>query len=165
MLEYFQTMFQLAINLQPQGLFFWFAVYFLLACLYSLVYQARIRRWKETAGILLSTNLVNSGGTAPVKSDQEYRLNAVYTYTVDGQTYQGTRVSPWVFMASHNLRRILNYQKRQIAHGSDGDVAVYYNPARPQKSFLVKPGIVGMIVTMLLGFTPALLYYSKWVAN
>jgi hypothetical protein len=45
-------------------------------------------------------------GAAIILADQDYRADALYTYQLEGKTYQGKRISPWVIVASHNAQRI-----------------------------------------------------------
>lgn len=58
------------------------------------------------AGKLVGFDLENFGADA-VKSDQEYIPKALYQYTVANVQYAGTRVSPWVFVVSHNAKFVL----------------------------------------------------------
>jgi len=161
-LNYIQKMWQLAMNGDVQGIWFWGALYFLLLCAYSLIYQLRTRRWPSTQGELASLGIEKSGATTRVKSDQEYVSNSLYRYRVDGEEYEGVRISPWVFVASHNVQTVLKKQLESVQRESDGRVKVFYNPKNPRKSFLILPGPAGIAVTAVLGLCPMLLYWMKF---
>jgi hypothetical protein len=153
-----QAMWHSMVQGQLQGIWFWGAAYFVLMGGLSLVVQWRTRRWPCTAGILAQSGLERWGGPAWSRSDQAYLANARYRYQVAGQVYPGHRVSPWVFVASHNARFVLDRQLKGIQKNPDGSVKVFYNPGRPHKSFLILPGIPGMGVSAALAVGPFLLY-------
>ena len=89
---------------------------------------------------------------------------SLYTYTVDGKEYQGRRVSPWIMITSHNMLGILKYQLKHVQRFDNGKVKVFYSPQNPQKSYLVKPGIKGQILTVIFALIPIALYWSKYHA-
>jgi len=72
---YFQEMWQLTIEGKAQGIFFWFSVYMLIVCIYSLVLQIRMRFWPSTHGELVKLELDRFGASI-TKSDQDYKANA-----------------------------------------------------------------------------------------
>lgn len=124
--------------------------FFLLtfANLASIIYQIRVRSWPATTGELLMSATETFGVTEAHPSNVNY-VNAVsYGYTVDSKSYVGRRLSPWAIVATHNLKAILENQLKGLA--KDGRLAVFYNPAKPQKAFLKQPGVLGIFVT--LGF-------------
>lgn len=96
------------------------------------------------------------------KSDQDYVTSAQYRYVVNGKEYEGHRVSPWVIVSSHNMRSVLKRQLNSVQLSSDGKVTVYYKPLRPEKSFLIKPGIKGQIFTAFLATIPFALYWVRY---
>ena len=53
MLDYLQTMFDLALRKELQGLHFWATVYVLVVLLGTLWHVLRVRRWPSTQGQLL----------------------------------------------------------------------------------------------------------------
>ena len=89
-------------------------------------------------------------------------LDALYEYEVDGTSYENSRISPWVIVASHNLRSILHRQLNRISVGPDGKIAVFYNPQHPEKSVLIKPGAVGRLITLTIGIAPITLYAARY---
>ena len=162
MINYLQDMWQLASEGERQGVFFFASVYTFLVLGYSFYRQRLTLQWPATRGVLHSARLARFGGPEWQLSDQDYRTDALYEYTVAGETYQGKRVSPWVIVASHNARFILQRQLNKIDRHEDGQVTVFYDPKRPAKSFLIKPGKVGMIFTAALAIAPLLLYWLSF---
>ena len=161
-LEYIEVMFQLALNGNTQGIFFWAAVYVFLVCLYSLVYQLRINRWPGVIGKLTNIGVQKFGSTARTIAEQDYVAGSCYQYQVDETRYQGSRVSPWSVVASQNMRRILVMQLKSVGKLPDNQVTVYYNPRKPEKSFLIKPGLKSQLFTAVLTCLPIVLYWLKY---
>ena len=158
---YFQEMWQLAVNGQTQGVFFWFALYMFIVCFYSLVFQIRTRYWPFVQGELVEFGL-EKFGTAMVKSDQNYVSKALYNYEVSGVNYEGARVSPWLMLVSYNLRFIIEKQMSYIQRSSDGKVKVFYNPNNPKKSFLIIAGKMGIGITLIISVLPLISFYYKY---
>ncbi len=163
MIQYLTDMWFLALQGEAQGIYFWAAVYALAICSYSLFYQTRIRCWTSTIGDLADASLDKFGGTDVVAGDQQYKSRALYSYCVGDQSFEGKRVSPWIVVASANARFILQSQMSKIQSPEPGKVVVFYNPKRPQKSFLIKPGIVGQLVTAALALIPLLSYFYNYL--
>ncbi|MEM6794502.1 MAG: DUF3592 domain-containing protein [Acidobacteriota bacterium] len=161
---YLENIWQLTQAGKLQGIWFCAAAYWLLVCGWSVVYQIRIRRWPSTEGVLESASVEEFGGSEIVRSDRDYRLESSYTYRVSGVDYSGSRVSPWVFIASNNLGFILRWQLNQVKITSPAGVTVFYNPKRPEKSFLIAPGRAGIAFTLLLAVAPALGYLDRFHA-
>lgn len=130
------------------------------ACLYSIFYQLRLRSWPSTPGQLLKADTREFGAAKLVPAETDY-INAVaYEYAVNGEDYLGKRFSPWVVVASHNLKFLLEKQQEGFEAGQT--VSVYYNPRKPAKAFLKRPGIVGLAVTAVFTLgcfaTPVLIF-------
>lgn len=155
-------MFQLASAGRLQGIWFWAALYAFVVCTYSLVFQIRTRYWANTKGKLTSLDINTFGAREWSLSDQEYVGQALYAYTVNGIHYDGTRISPWLFVASHNAKIILHKQLSKIQQYPDGKVKVFYNHKNPRKSYLILPGKIGITVTLVLSILPAILFYVKY---
>lgn len=158
MIDYIKAMFDLALDGDKQGFLFFICLYALVVCGYSVLFQLRVARWPEAKGALLQGGVSKIGGTEPVRSNQEYVASALYEYSVDGTLYQGKRVSPWVMVASHNAKFLLEKQMRGIQRDADGGVSVFFNPNNPKKSYLIKPGKLGIAFTLSLAVGPMLLY-------
>ncbi len=149
MLETLTEVIQAALKGDEQSLFLIAAVYMLLVCGYSVFYQVRMSRR-------------TFGARERVLGDQDYVADALYEYEVDGTPYENSRISPWVIVASHNVRFLLHRQLNRITLGPDGEIAVYYNPQRLEKSVLKKPGAVGQLITMTIGIAPTALYAARY---
>jgi hypothetical protein len=157
-----QTMWEQLWQGEVQAIVFWGAVYCFVVGLFSLVYQLRIRRWPVASGVLAKAGVQRWGGPEWVQSDQQYSLDAAYVYRVDGRVYEGHRVSSWVMVASHNARFLLESQLKGVQRHADGTVSVFYNPKRPHKSYLIRPGMVGLLVTWILIVGPAFYYWQRF---
>ena len=164
MVEYLSAMWALAADGDKRGIVFFAALYCLLLLSYSAVYQLRIMTWPSTTGVLVNRGARKVGGTHLVTSRQEYAASALYEYCVNGEHYQGSRVSPWVMIVSHNAKFLLDRQLARIRSNNDGGVAVFFNPRNPKKSFLVLPGKTGLAVTIALALLPILLYWFAYHA-
>ena len=159
---YFQDMWRFAVEGQAQGVWFWAAFYTFIVCLWSLIFQLRTRYWPCTPGELAEIGARKFGATDRVKSDQDYVTNALYKYHVSGVDYTGTRISPWIIVASHNARFVLQKQLSFIQRYPDGRVKVFYNPANPRKSYLIIAGKPGICITLLLVTLPMVSYYFSY---
>ncbi|WP_371379351.1 hypothetical protein [Thalassotalea aquiviva] len=157
--EYFLSMWSLAIEGEKQGILFYATLYTSVLLCYSTVYQLKIRSWPSTKGSLVNRNISNWGAKEWATSDQNYVVNALYKYKVGQQEYVGKRVSPWIIIASHNMKFVLEKQLNGIQKEEDGSIRVFFNPKRPQKSFLIKPGNIGLIFTLGLAVIPMLAYW------
>jgi hypothetical protein len=151
-----------AANGDEQSIFLLGAIYILLICGYSVVWQIRMNSWPHVTGHLERLGLRKFGATEWAVSDQEYVSDALYTYRVDGIDYKGKRVSPWAMVASHNLRSLLRLQNKGVDVHRGDEVTVYYNSAKPGKSFLVRTGLVSQIITAMVGFGPLLFYVARY---
>ena len=137
-----------------------FAVYFLAMGALSLRYQFRMKTWPRGRGKLLQSRMAHVAGFEWNPGNKMYATDALYEYQVDGQTYQGQKVSPWVMVASHNVKFVLQKQLDRIEVGSGNEVAVYYNPKNPSRAVLIKPGTLGMAVTVSMALFPLVLYMT-----
>ncbi|GAA6183361.1 MULTISPECIES: DUF3592 domain-containing protein [Alteromonadaceae] len=164
MIEYTKEMWGLASEGEKQGVLFFVVFYLLIVCLYSFIKQILIRQWPVAKGTLLTASVEQSGVPQILLSDQEYKVNSLYAYQVSGKVYQGKRVSPWIIIASHNAKFILKTQLNKIKKNEDGSVNVIYNPKAPAKSYLLKPGVIGMVITFGIAVIPLLLYFQEYCA-
>ena len=154
MIEYAQHMWELAAEGKPEGILFVAALYLLAVCTWSLIGQLRMRRWPSVEGVLLDAGTRKIGGGAWNLSDQEYANKVRYDYVVNGVSYQGNKLSPWIIQASHNLKVVLRRQLQKVGVAEDGRVTVYYNPRNPGKSVLIKPALFGIVFTAGLAYLP-----------
>ncbi len=137
-----------------------FAIYTLLMCAYSIWYQLRLQAWPETRGKLINRGLAHVAGFEWDPGDKLYATDALYEYQVDGQTYQGQKISPWVMVASHNVRSVLWKQLSRLEVGPENTVSIYYNPQKPAQAILIKPGNIGIAITVCIALLPLVLYFT-----
>ncbi|WP_077340242.1 DUF3592 domain-containing protein [Pseudocolwellia agarivorans] len=163
MIEYTINMWELAAEGDKQGVLYFVVIYALVVCLYSLIRQVLIKQWPVTKGVLQNASVKKSGDAELIVSEQNYKVDSLYTYQVCEKEYQGTRVSPWIIVASHNAKSLLTKQLSYIQKNEDGTVNVFYNPKKPKKSYLVKPGLFGMVVTLALAVLPLFLYLHEYL--
>lgn len=161
-MNYIQEMWRLALEAEPQGVLFWAAVYTFVVCSYSVLFQIRTRSWPVAEGELVQAGVRMFGPRDLVLSNQDYVSKALYHYRMSGVVYEGTRVSPWIFVASYNMRFILEKQMSSVQQCPNGKVKVFYNPKKPQKSYLIIAGKVGIVITSLIGLAPIVLYVFKY---
>ncbi|MDJ0818797.1 MAG: DUF3592 domain-containing protein [Desulfobacterales bacterium] len=137
-----------------------FALYFLMMCAFSVRYQLRMKAWPKTRGKLLHSRMEHVAGFEWDPADKLYATDAIYEYQVDGKIHQGKKVSPWVMVASHNARFVLQKQLSRIEVGPGNEVCVYYNPNKPSQAVLIKPSNLGIAVTVLFALFPLALYLT-----
>ncbi len=146
---------------EPESWLLAFAVYSLIVGFYSLMCYLRISRWPSVVGKLESAG-VEGWTPSAVVSDRNYGAEVSYRYQIGGDDYRGSRLSPFLVVASHNLRFLLRHQMKGIEACAGGGVRVLYNPSRPEKSYLVAPNAVGYATIASVMFLPtvAYLFYS-----
>ena len=162
MIEYFHEMYLMAIAGEKQGILFWICLYALVIVGYSVIFQFRVRKWPSTNGILIQSGIKKFGYTEWSTSDKQYRVDALYRYTVEGEEYQGKRISPWLIIVSHNARFVLRKQLAGIKRNPGDTVEVIYNPKNPHKSYLIRPSVVGLLVTICITIAPMMLYLQSY---
>jgi hypothetical protein len=162
LINYLKEMWSLALQGKGQGILFWVAFYMFVILAYSLLHQIKIASWPSTSGNLLKSGVRKFGNKEWAKSNQEYVVSALYSYVINGKEYQGHKISPWVFVASHNLKYFLEKQLRSVHELPNGKVMVFYDPKKPEKSFLIKPGLKGQIITAMLAIIPFVVYWVKY---
>lgn len=152
----------LALKGDTQSVFFLVAAYSFILLFYSFIYQVRVSRWPTTTGVLDEGRISEWGAHQRQRGNQNFKLFAACRYEVAGITYDGSRVSPWLVIASANARFLLSKQLNSISRKNENAVLVYYNPRKPKRSFLVKPGRSGMFTTIVLACLPAILYVAEY---
>ena len=113
------------------------ADYFFICSIYGLLYWRHVQAWPQVSGKLVNS-AVDSIGLNMRADEVTYVAKVQYQYNVDGQQYEGKRLSPIQIIASTNMRALLRWQMRYITYLDNGEVAVFYNPKKPQKSYLIK---------------------------
>ena len=133
--------------------------------------------WQQTAVEVVDSGMTHtSQRTRSGASNTLSKLNVVYSYEVDGQSYTGTRVR--IFENHSNIdeayTRELNKKLRL------NEATAYYNPAKPEQSILdprFTPGhaallgwlattfmILGMVIISLAGKAGMAVFYAYMVA-
>ncbi|MEM7636247.1 MAG: DUF3592 domain-containing protein [Pseudomonadota bacterium] len=135
------------------------AAYFALMGLISLTYQVRILSWPMINGTLVRSDLSRWGASTRA-DEQDYEAEVTYHYRVDGKHYEGKRLSPWYMLVSANMRFLLRWQLAGITRLTQEEVAVFYNPSAPKKSYLIKPGKAGLCVTAAMVVLPIIYLIS-----
>lgn len=162
MIDYLQHMWQLARDGQSQGVCFFIVLYVSALSLWTLLRLWRIRRWPVVRAQLLSLGREAFGHDA-IRSEQQYTASALYRYEVDGREYQGSEISAAVkILASGAAARLPDQLLRQVNAGDDGTVEIRYNPARPQHSYLLRPGRIALLLYALGAFGLPLWYWYAW---
>lgn len=106
----------------------------------SIIGCIHIRRWPQTKGVLLEDGVTSFG----THTERTYHARVRYEYYVDGKRHIGSRLSPTFISATGT--RIAQWQKSGIQRHGSGGVTVFYSPARPHKSYLIKPSLTTIIV-------------------
>jgi len=129
-----------------------FLIYIMIMGLISLTFCLRIRFWPVTTGQLLSEGLDEMSPSMRA-DEQNFQADLRYKYYVDGTDYEGLRLSPTNIMASYNMRFLIHRQLRGVTRLAGDNVEVYYNPSKPRKSFLIRPGksIFAILAVMIIG--------------
>ncbi len=161
-IDFVQTMWALALAGEIQGIWFFTAIYCFVLCSYSTLRQISNLNWHSTWGSLTRLQVDKFGAGEWAKSDQNYASSALYEYKVDGKNYTGKRISPWIFVVSHNAKFVLERQLKGAEIDNNGRVKVFYNPKNPQKSYLILPNIPGIVITLAIAIVPMISFYFKF---
>jgi len=116
------------------------------ACVYSLFFQYRVWHWPHVWGVLGVAGKKQTLSSGTSMADRQYVARVSYTYDVDGQAYEGHRLSAMQVEASHNARAVLDAQLKGIER-QDGRVKVYYKPGNPAKSYLIRGSLTQVVLT------------------
>ena len=162
MIEYLQQMVDMALRKELQGIHFWATVYVLFVLAGSLWHVLHVRSWPITRGRLIRLGIRQFGASELSPANQAYVPDALYTYEVGGQVYQGREISVWKMSASGILKDSAALLPRQVQADESGVVRVYYNARRPHKSLLLRPGWVSLtflwgLIALVAGF-----YIWRW---
>ncbi|MEP1445910.1 MAG: hypothetical protein ABJK37_07355 [Paraglaciecola sp.] len=161
MFDYISNLWDLALQGDRQGIWFWASVYTFLVCGYSALFQSLIRTWPSTIGHLINLGVDRFGSDISV-SEQDYKAYALYSYQIAGKTFQGKRISPWIIVASHNAQFLLRKQLSKVETFADNGVRVFYKPSNPAKSWLILPSKFGITMTIVISMLPALSYWLEF---
>jgi len=141
------------------------AGYFVLMGVWVLTRNMRVHHWPYVAGKMVAAH--TGTGHKPVENfttrdrvfDRTITNWVEYEYSVDGVTYAGTRVSFTQIRGNLAAKPLLKRQMNRISWLENGDVKVFYNPAKPHQSVLIKPKKINYIAglaAILIGLAVAL---------
>lgn len=132
----------------------------------STLFEAhQISSWPMVDGMVTETTLQKSSG----KSSTE-RVTATYTYTYNGTTYIGDRVS--LHTGSDNIGTFHGdtYAQLKLSKERGAPIQVYVNPEHPEQSILfptIRWGVVGLYSLMgtLFGLVGFGMLYAVWYSK
>lgn len=136
-------------------------VYFAMMGFISLALLLRIRSWPMVPGRLVHSSL-NPMSPSMRADEVNYSVYLKYNYVVDGVKYEGKRLSPTYIVASANIRFLLTWQMSGITKVENEEVAVYYKPSNPIKSYLIKPGKITLICLIAIIMLPLIFWYPPF---
>lgn len=162
MIDYLLQMWALLHAGERQAVLFFIMLYASTISLWTLQRLWRIRHWPVSRGQLLSLGREHFGHDS-LRSEQAFTAAALYRYQVDGLEYEGREISAAVKMvASGAAARLPDQLLRRVNAAADGTVEIRYNPARPQHSYLLRPGNTTLLIYALGSFGPPLWYWCAW---
>ncbi|WP_239078388.1 MULTISPECIES: DUF3592 domain-containing protein [Deefgea] len=161
--SYLESIFVLTKAGDIQGIAFWAVAYSWLIAWGTLHIYWRVRHWPSVIGRIEQLEVRAFGAAEWVQSEQDYIADSCYLYEVKGVEYSGSRIAPWQLSASHNLRGIVQGQVSAVPVQPDGKVRVYYSPKRPNKSYLVRPGWLSLLIAHLIYIVPTYWYLQRFV--
>ncbi len=160
--SYLESIFVLTKAGDIQGFAFWAVAYCWLIGWGTLIVYWRVRHWPSVMGVIEQLELRAFGAAELVQSEQDYIADSRYRYEVKGVEYFGSRIAPWQISASHNLRGIVQGQVSAVPVQPDGKVRVYYSPKRPNKSYVVRPGWLSLLIAHLIYIVPTWWYVVRF---
>nr|WP_231734456.1 DUF3592 domain-containing protein [Lysobacter gilvus] len=113
-------------------------------------------RWTRTTGTLERIWQVSSSSESA--TDDEHSVHAHYTYSVNGRTYKGRRLS-YRTMSDLPFAEALD-----LMHGlrKGSEVDVYYDPARPERAVMIPGSGTGNIVGLTTLIVLAVFLGLSW---
>ncbi len=116
----------------------------------------RIMQWPSVDGNLIKLEYSEGDGTIPAI------ISVEYDFAIDGVEYSGRKLAHITFGTGRGTASVIKNMIRRVKRVGDDGVVVYYNPNKPQKNMLLKPGKVeygflyicygGTILIAYLGF-------------
>lgn len=155
-------MIDLALRKELQGIHFWATVYVLVVLIGSLWHVLRVRAWPSVVGQLVHLGVRPLGRPDLQTTNQDYVPSALYRYQVNGRSYEGREISVWKYSASGILKNATHWLPKLVLSDAAGNVMVQYNPKRPHKSLLLRPGWVSIVFLILLVVATTGFYLWCW---
>ena len=146
--EYPKRMFDLLLLGDVQGILFLATAFVTLACLVSLAIQMKAARWQSVVGNLIKLELDGTGVRDHI-GQGNYYIDAEYEYRVDGVNHKGRGVSLALIWTGKSMQFVLRRQMAAVQRQPDGKVLVFYDPKKPEKSYLIKPSMLSKILTLV----------------
>lgn len=162
MTEYLQRSVDMAFSNGLQSLHFWATLYILTILLSSIWYIVRVRAWPSAEGHLLRNRPSSSSTQLHGADIEDHASSALYRYSVNGSPYEGARVSLWtekIFWSTQSAVRHLPLHAQQAL---TGNILVYFNPKRPERSLIVRPGWGSIVCLWSLSIFAAGYYVWRW---
>jgi hypothetical protein len=113
------------------------------------------REWPTATGrVLFATVESRRGRSGRSGYSTSYYPNVIYEYTVNGQRYQGNRLT----FGTQVGRGSYNTVQRQVdSYSVGGSIQVYYNPDNPAEAVLEKTAPAGKIYLFVAALIIAIL--------
>lgn len=104
----------------------------------SYYHQYAIKNWSKTEATVLTADLVRETkvGGQYQRTVEYKKITATYTYNIDGIRYVGKGIAPFETMNLEMNTAIVNYLNE--AKQTETAVTIYYNPDKPEISYLFK---------------------------
>ena len=162
MTEYLQKSFDMAFSNGLQSLHLGATLYVLTILLSSIWYVARVRAWPSAEGHLLRDQPRSLTTLQHGADREELASYARYRYSVNGSSYEGVQVSLWKGATFWATQSAIRHLPRQAQQTSTGNILVYFNPNRPERSLIVRPGWGSIAVLWSLSILTVGYYVWRW---
>jgi len=142
--EYPKKMFDLLMMGDSQGILFWAMIHISIACIASLYFQLRVAKWPGMRDRFGRGNCY---------------LTADYEYSIDGIMYKGSRISMTTLWTNKNMIFLLRKRMAAVQQLPEGKVVVFYNPKKPEKSYLLKTSMLTKALMLIIPIGFMVLFY------
>jgi hypothetical protein len=112
--------------------------------LYLLRQMNLMRKWQQAEGEVVSLKQkweVDQHGIAP-------KAIIAYSYQINGRIFQGNRITVSDWLLAKGALQVSRLNKR---YSIGGPVTVYFDPERPERGILERPGYTLPLVTLGVG--------------
>jgi len=155
---YPKKMFDLLMMGDSQGILFWAMIYVSIACIVSLYFQLRVAKWPSVDGNLIKLEIEGSGMRDRFGRGNCY-LTAEYDYSIDSVMYKGRRISMTTLWTNKNMIFLLRKRMAAVQRLPEGKVVVFYNPKKPEKSYLLKTAMLTKALMLIIPLGFMVLFY------
>jgi len=115
--------------------------------IYLVVKSNDTKKWDETTGIILKSDLEKTSTIAGYDGEsQSFKASIEYRYKVNNQEYTSNRV-----FYGDKISKPLPFKSKTLVklYSKDIEVPVYYNPLKPKESVLQK-GLKFIVIELLI---------------